>query len=65
MGALPTLRAATDLAATGGQYYGPDGLSGMRGYPTTVHSSAYSHRADVAAQLWVVSEELTGVSFLD
>ena len=65
MGALPTLRAATDPDATGGQYYGPDGLSGMRGYPTTVHSSAYSHRADVAAQLWAVSEELTGVSFLD
>ena len=65
MGALPTLRAATDPAATGGQYYGPDGLSGMRGYPITVHSSGYSHRPDVAAQLWVVSEELTGVSFLD
>jgi len=65
MGALPTLRAATDPAATSGQYYGPDGLSGMRGFPTTVHSSGYSHRADVAAQLWAMSEELTGVSFLD
>ena len=65
MGALPTLRAATDPEARGGQYYGPDGLSGMRGHPVTVHSSAYSHRLDVAAQLWAVSEELTGVSFLD
>ncbi len=26
MGALPTLRAATDPAALGGQYYGPDGF---------------------------------------
>ncbi|HJT95579.1 MAG TPA: SDR family NAD(P)-dependent oxidoreductase, partial [Mycobacterium sp.] len=26
MGALPTLRAATDPGAQGGQYYGPDGL---------------------------------------
>ena len=33
MGALPTLRAATDPAALGGQYYGPDGLGGTRGYP--------------------------------
>jgi len=65
MGALPTLRAATDPDACGGQYYGPDGLTGVRGHPTTVHSSAYSHRADVAAQLWAVSEDLTGVSFLD
>jgi NAD(P)-dependent dehydrogenase (short-subunit alcohol dehydrogenase family) len=65
MGALPTVRAATDPQARGGQYYGPDGLSGVRGYPITVHSTGYSHRADVAAQLWVVSEELTGVSFLD
>jgi NAD(P)-dependent dehydrogenase (short-subunit alcohol dehydrogenase family) len=65
MGALPTLRAATDPAATGGEYYGPDGLSGMRGHPTTLHSSGYSHRLDVAAQLWAVSEELTGVSYLD
>ena len=27
MGALPTLRAATDPDARGGQYYGPDGLT--------------------------------------
>ena len=65
MGALPTLRAATDPAAEGGEFYGPDGLTGMRGWPVTVHSSAYSHRTDVAAQLWVVSEEMTGVSYLD
>ena len=33
MGALPTLRAATDPAAIGGTYYGPDGLLQMTGYP--------------------------------
>jgi NAD(P)-dependent dehydrogenase (short-subunit alcohol dehydrogenase family) len=65
MGALPTLRAATDPMAKGGDYYGPDGLSGMRGYPIKVHSSGYSHRQDVAAQLWNVSEQLTGVAYLD
>ena len=31
MGALPTLRAATDPGVLGGQYYGPDGFSEQRG----------------------------------
>jgi NAD(P)-dependent dehydrogenase (short-subunit alcohol dehydrogenase family) len=61
MGALPTLRAATDPGVLGGQYYGPDGFGEQRGYPKVVASSAVSH--DVAAQrrLWAVSEELTSV----
>ena len=33
MGALPVLRAATDPGVAGGQYYGPRGLFGARGYP--------------------------------
>jgi NAD(P)-dependent dehydrogenase (short-subunit alcohol dehydrogenase family) len=59
MGALPTLRAATDPSVLGGQYYGPDGFGEQRGYPKVVASSEASH--DVAAQnrLWAVSEELT------
>ncbi|GIH26662.1 oxidoreductase [Acrocarpospora phusangensis] len=63
MGALPTLRAATDPAVQGGQYYGPHGLAESRGYPKVVKSSARSH--DLAAQrrLWSASEELTGVTF--
>jgi NAD(P)-dependent dehydrogenase (short-subunit alcohol dehydrogenase family) len=63
MGALPTLRAATDPGAIGGQYFGPDGFGEQRGYPKVVASSIASH--DVAAQkrLWTVSEELTGVTF--
>ncbi len=65
MGALPTLRAATDPGVIGGQYYGPDGLGQTTGFPVKVHSSSYSHRLDVAARLWLVSEELTGVTFLD
>ncbi|MCU1396715.1 MAG: dehydrogenase/reductase [Ilumatobacteraceae bacterium] len=65
MGALPTLRAATDPMAKGSDYYGPDGISQTRGFPIKVHSSAYSHKADVARQLWTVSEEMTGVSWLD
>ena len=63
MGALPTLRAATDPGVIGGQYFGPDGFGEQRGYPKVVASSQASH--DVAAQrrLWTVSEELTGVTF--
>jgi NAD(P)-dependent dehydrogenase (short-subunit alcohol dehydrogenase family) len=63
MGALPTLRAATDPGVIGGQYFGPDGFAEQRGYPKVVASSAVSH--DVAAQkrLWTVSEQLTGVTF--
>jgi NAD(P)-dependent dehydrogenase (short-subunit alcohol dehydrogenase family) len=63
MGALPTLRAATDPAATGGQYYGPDGLGQMRGYPVLVESSKKSHDVDRQRRLWAVSEELTGVTY--
>lgn len=62
-GALPSLRAATDPGALGGQYFGPDGFLGMRGYPRVVPSSAQSHDTDLQRRLWAVSEELTGVSF--
>lgn len=62
-GALPTLRAATDLAVQGGQYYGPDGFMETRGYPKVVASSAQSHDAGLQRRLWTVSEELTGVVY--
>lgn len=65
MGALPTLRAATDPEVKGGQYYGPDGFSQSRGYPVKVHSNAYSHKRDVAKRLWLASEQLTEVAYLD
>ncbi|NBH06871.1 SDR family NAD(P)-dependent oxidoreductase [Amycolatopsis sp. SID8362] len=62
-GALPILRAATDPAALGGQYYGPDGLGGYRGRPQVVASSPQSYDVAVQRRLWTVSEELTGVKF--
>jgi NAD(P)-dependent dehydrogenase (short-subunit alcohol dehydrogenase family) len=61
-GALPTLRAATDTAVEGGQYYGPGGFE-MRGHPKLVPSSARSHDRDLQRRLWTVSEELTGVTY--
>ncbi|RAU96973.1 short-chain dehydrogenase [Mycobacterium colombiense] len=63
MGALPTLRAATDPAVQGGQYYGPSGFLEQRGRPKLVESSAQSHDEELQRRLWAVSEELTGVSF--
>ena len=63
MGALPTLRAATDPDVEGGQYYGPDGLGEQRGHPKLVSSSAQSHDEDLQQRLWTVSEELTGVTY--
>jgi NAD(P)-dependent dehydrogenase (short-subunit alcohol dehydrogenase family) len=63
MGALPTLRAATDPHVEGGQYYGPDGLGELRGHPQLVSSSKQSHDEDLQHRLWKVSEELTGVTY--
>ena len=63
MGALPTLRAATDPEVEGGQYWGPDGFRQMRGYPELASSSEQSHDVAIQQRLWQVSEELTGVTF--
>jgi NAD(P)-dependent dehydrogenase (short-subunit alcohol dehydrogenase family) len=63
MGALPQLRAATDPAVLGGQYYGPDGLGQTRGYPKIVGSSKKSHDVERQRRLWTVSEELTAVTY--
>jgi NAD(P)-dependent dehydrogenase (short-subunit alcohol dehydrogenase family) len=63
MGALPVLRAATDPGVAGGQYYGPGGLFGARGYPKLARSSGQSRDTAIQRRLWTVSEELTGVTF--
>src|SRR5258707_6529349 len=60
MGALPALRAATDPGVLGGQYYGPRGLFGTRGYPEPARSSRRSRDTATQRRLWTVSEELTG-----
>src|SRR5215212_7535533 len=63
MGALPTLRAATDPGVLGGQYFGPDGFGEQRGYPKIVGSTAASHDTAAQRRLWAVSEELTKVVY--
>jgi NAD(P)-dependent dehydrogenase (short-subunit alcohol dehydrogenase family) len=61
-GALPTLYAAT-ADIPGGSFVGPDGFQEMRGKPTLVTPTKAARDEQVAARLWDVSEELTGVRF--
>ncbi|MBB0243895.1 SDR family NAD(P)-dependent oxidoreductase [Streptomyces alkaliphilus] len=63
MGALPTLRAATDPRARGGSYYGPDGFMETRGYPVPVKVDARARDTAAQRRLWTLSEDLTGVTF--
>lgn len=63
MGALASLRAATDPAVLGGQYYGPTGLGATRGHPQVNTSSPESYDVLAQQRLWSLSEELTGVKF--
>ncbi|MBJ8344244.1 SDR family NAD(P)-dependent oxidoreductase [Antrihabitans sp. YC2-6] len=63
MGALPELYAATEPGAPGGGYVGPDKLGNNRGHPKLQGSSKKSKDEAVAAQLWELSEKLTGVRF--
>lgn len=63
MGALPTLYAAVSPNMEGGEYIGPDGFLGQRGFPKVARSSRASHNELVAKRLWEVSEEMTEVKF--
>ncbi len=63
MGALPTLYAAVSNDVKGGDYYGPSGWQEWRGYPKKVKSNDLSYDKDIAAKLWKVSEDLTGIKF--
>ncbi len=62
-GALPTLRAAVDPTAHGGEYFGPDGIGEARGNPKVVESNSRSHETDLQRRLWEKSLELTAVTF--
>lgn len=62
-GALPSLMAAVDEAAEGGDYYGPKGLAEMRRSATKVPTTAASKDEADAARLWALSETLTGVTY--
>jgi len=60
-GALPTLRAATDEDAKGGDYFGPDGLLEIAGAPILRKTSRRARSEVDAERLWEISMQLTGV----
>lgn len=61
MGALPTLRAATDPDAPGGACFAPGGWMELTGNPELGRTSKRSHDRGLAARLWIASETATGV----
>jgi len=62
-GAWPSLRAATDPLARGGEYFGPSGFAEQRGKPRRVGMTAAAMDPETAAWLWQRSVELTGVDY--
>jgi NAD(P)-dependent dehydrogenase (short-subunit alcohol dehydrogenase family) len=64
VGALSLLYAATQPGLEGGTYVGPDGRGEQRGHPQPEATpTAAALDEAVAARLWAVSEEATGVHF--
>ncbi|MCU1647312.1 MAG: hypothetical protein JWN03_7587 [Nocardia sp.] len=61
MGALPSLRAATDPSVRGGEYFGPTGRT--KGYPVLREPPPIAHDPELAAHLWTESEDLTDVRY--
>ena len=63
-GAWPLLYAACAPNVKGGEFYGPDGLWGLRGNPQKIQGAKKAYDEKIAKKLWEVSIELTGVNFL-
>jgi NAD(P)-dependent dehydrogenase (short-subunit alcohol dehydrogenase family) len=61
-GSLPTIYAATQ-DIPGAAYVGPDGWQESRGHPTLVGRTDRAQDAEMAKQLWALSEQLTGVTY--
>ncbi|MGO3328355.1 oxidoreductase [Gordonia sp. (in: high G+C Gram-positive bacteria)] len=62
-GALPTLYAATMPTVRNGNFYGPDGLGGLRGHPTAARVRRAADDQGLRDLLWAESERLTGTRF--
>lgn len=64
-GAWPILYAATAPDVKNGDYYGPGGAGERKGIPAPAKIA--SHAADVenGKKLWVLTEELTGITYPD
>jgi NAD(P)-dependent dehydrogenase (short-subunit alcohol dehydrogenase family) len=60
-GALPTLRAATEINAAPGSYYGPDGFFQIKGDPVPIPIPKPARDEAAATRLWEIAESLTAV----
>ena len=63
-GALPSLRAALDHTARGGDYYGPGGFLELTGPPMPAHASRSSRDPGLGRDLWRYSEKVSSISYL-
>ena len=65
MGAWPLAFGAVAEEAESGGYYGPKGFMELHGAPAPAYIRPLAKKKDVADRLWRVSEEMTGVAYLD
>ncbi len=63
LGAFPQIRAASDPDVKGAQFYGPERIFQMIGYPVLVKSNSASYKVEDAKKLWDISEKLTGIVY--
>lgn len=61
--AYPILYAATEYSIRGGEYIGPDGKKGIKGFPTELELLDEQFVENVSTNLWTLSEKLTGVTY--
>ena len=61
-GALPMLYVATAPGVAGNDYYGPHGMSELKGFPVPARRVPAALSDDDAKRLWTASEELTGIT---
>ncbi|MFO7851240.1 MAG: oxidoreductase [Bacteroidota bacterium] len=64
-GSLSVLMAATEKNIRGGEYIGPSGVWHAYGYPSVLRSGKSSYDEALWAKLWKVSEQMTGISYLN
>lgn len=62
--ARPTLMAALSSDAKGGDYFGPGGFLEIGGAPGRAKINSKAKDTLIAKQLWSVTEEMTGFSYL-
>lgn len=64
-GALPILYAALNPKISGGEYVGPMGRTGWRGKAGIVQPKEHANDRDVSQRLWLESQRLTDIIYLN